>query len=423
MKLLRIFYRLVLSLSLFTLSSYGFGAEERRYSKKATQELQKQLKYFRTGERQVSLFRSPFAGEPKSLFDKVEGLLKARANPDCFTSDEDCPLQLAAQFGRSEFVSLLLRYGASHNMRRFGVMRTALWYAVDGNHVECARLLLDGRASPDIGDVDGEYPLHVAVRHQYLELTCLLLKKEYKANLNIQTRSDGSTPIHIAIGHRNRELTHLLLHAGANINTRNKRQLTPLHRAAQLGDLAIVRMLMDFGAWLWLEEEKKERKAFMYASMRGHIPVMVFLALWGSELDTGSIDLVEYYKFFLAFEPEFEVPDAVIMLGGIVRRYGSNRHYSFCEYSREERAGLLMSFVRAAAPPSFPEFLGEDITWLNEGLPVQYSMRNLIVRVGSRMYSLLTEIPHLLRDNWALIAWFTVELWALEIMPPSYYGR
>ena len=56
--------------------------------------------------------------------------------------------------------------------------------------------------------------------------------------------SDSNTGLMLAICYKKQEVMELLLaHPGVDINVRNKAEMTPLHLAVQMGDLALVSRL------------------------------------------------------------------------------------------------------------------------------------------------------------------------------------
>ena len=78
------------------------------------------------------------------------------------------PLKTFSELGDGDVVSWLLQNGASHNFTSTG--DTALHAAVSGNHLECARLLLQAGANPNQQDVDGCVPMWRVASDEMLDL-------------------------------------------------------------------------------------------------------------------------------------------------------------------------------------------------------------------------------------------------------------
>jgi ankyrin repeat protein len=153
---------------------------------------------------------------------------------------------------------------------------TALVYAVRSNDVESVRILLD--AGADVNQVTGYgwSPLLVATQNRYYKLASFLIDRG--ADLNL-TNKGGWTPLYLATDNRNiesgdypvrkadidhLEFIKLLLDKGAEVNARVKDSTetrtvftdqwldengaTAFLRASQSGDVALMRLLLAYGA-------------------------------------------------------------------------------------------------------------------------------------------------------------------------------
>jgi len=148
--------------------------------------------------------------------DTINELLASGVDPNKTDSYGNTPLSIAAHFGKSETIELLLKSGAH----------------IDG---------IDGKMSP----------LQCAAYSRHAETARLLLK--YNADPN---RADqyGRTPLAIAASHGDAILAKLLLEAGANVEQADKFGWRPLHvalRSTQTsnpGRLATVKTLLEYSA-------------------------------------------------------------------------------------------------------------------------------------------------------------------------------
>ncbi len=153
---------------------------------------------------------------------------------------------------------------------------TALVFAARQGDLESARLLLDAGADANRTTEYGWTPLLTAVHNRYYRLAAFLLERGADPNI---ANKGGWSPLYIATDNRNIEsgdyptrrpdmdhldLIGLLLAAGADPNPRMASSTetrtifthqwlyepgaTPFLRAAQSGDLTLVRLLLEHGA-------------------------------------------------------------------------------------------------------------------------------------------------------------------------------
>jgi len=152
------------------------------------------------------------------------------------------PLQEAATFS-IEMVKLLVARGADINTRRYPALHTALSRA---KHREMAEFLIQNGADVNAKNASGNTPLYYAILYiDDSDFINLLIANG--ADVNTKNRG-GETPLHIeaqasrmvfvtqagrmelATQAGRTETAKLLLEAGANINCRDDRGQTPLHR-------------------------------------------------------------------------------------------------------------------------------------------------------------------------------------------------
>lgn len=156
-------------------------------------------------------------------------------------------LHIAAERGFSSIVQVLLASGAHVDAVKPNG-GTALCSACQANQVASVKVLLEAGANVDLGMNDGTTPLHYAAIHSS-EILELLLNKG--AQVNVSTTSadlEGATPLHIAAEFGQLKWVRLLLAKGANVNAMMLNGRTPIVHACKEGQAEIVKTLLDAGA-------------------------------------------------------------------------------------------------------------------------------------------------------------------------------
>jgi ankyrin repeat protein len=125
-----------------------------------------------------------------------------------------------------EMLKFLVSKGANVNHRDRNGM-TPLFASVDiGGSLRKTRYLLETGADPNQqSEIDGDFPLRIAVSWQNLELVAVLL--DYGANPNMQRR-DGDTALMEACRQDNIEVVKVLLGNGADTSLKNRNGLSAL---------------------------------------------------------------------------------------------------------------------------------------------------------------------------------------------------
>lgn len=197
------------------------------------------------------------------------------------------PLHAAVSSGSTKIVRYLLEKGAQID-RQNSLGLTALGLAALQGHDRVVQLLLGHKASMEVVDAKGYTVLHYASVVK-AEIVKLLL--EAKARVNAQITSEGEdngcTPLHGAAQMGNVAVIRLLSHYGAHIEACDAKSLTPLHAAAGQGKADAVICLLELNA----NSEARDRGGFTplhHAAAKNHIEVARTLLQHGAEPDPVS---------------------------------------------------------------------------------------------------------------------------------------
>ncbi|WP_265032364.1 ankyrin repeat domain-containing protein [Wolbachia endosymbiont (group B) of Apotomis turbidana] len=167
----------------------------------------------------------------------VEFLFNNNANINAKDVYGNTPLHVAAQYSSSlEIVKFLLDKDISgiNNITNNGW--TPLHVAIQGNKLNTVELLLGRGADIEVRDIYNQTSLDLATRKGYLDIAGILKQVQLDRKLLTIVESGGFNE---AKG---------LIAQDANIDTNDKNGNTLLYSAAEIGDLNLVKLLLDNGA-------------------------------------------------------------------------------------------------------------------------------------------------------------------------------
>lgn len=246
------------------------------------------------------------AAEEGDYDDVARVLLDHGAHVDARTEAGWRPLHEAAKFGNDKVIRLLLERGAevlTHNYNAAPPFHEAVVYArhtsmmilleagADVNGLrptpsyisplaltacwgrdETMHLLLKNGADIHQRDEEGRTALHRAAEHGQLATTKVLIDENSDISANDEW---GKTPLAWAADRRHAEVTRLLLET-ATRRLGIHSALTPLHHAAEHGEVQAVRVLLEQGAELFWKDNMN-RNPLRLAQQYGHTEIAELL--------------------------------------------------------------------------------------------------------------------------------------------------
>ncbi|KAL8722852.1 MAG: hypothetical protein Q9225_000739 [Loekoesia sp. 1 TL-2023] len=228
----------------------------------------------------------------------VVRLLKAQNFVDCRDSSGTTPLMWAATGGHTQVVQILLHEGADPSLS-CQRSTTALHRAIDGNHVDIVRYLLN---CPNIKVHAVETaqhrftPLLLAVARQRAEIVSMLMHTP-GLDINLQAGPYKSTALGIAARREDAQIVRqILAHPDIDVN-KGDDWCTPLTNAARDGCVSMVEALLDHGADPEIQEVPKYsgKTPLNRAIAYGHIAVVKLLLRRGANpkvLDTDDRTII-----------------------------------------------------------------------------------------------------------------------------------
>lgn len=238
-----------------------------------------------------------------SNLEKVTILIQQGASLNMQTSKEGLtPLNIAARWGNVEMVRLLLNHGADKELPDkqgctplINCCLTA-WHPEDGDEGSplylTAVLLLEAGASVNHWNLDGQQPLHIAVRQHNFALIRALLK--HGADPNARQVHLDSCPLHLVP--ISPEIIQILCAAGADINA--KIGGAPfLHLVCELPvELWSLELLLQLGADI-LQKDAHGRTVLHLSVMKGNIAETKLLL---TKMDVSCLDQAGSTPLFYA---------------------------------------------------------------------------------------------------------------------------
>ena len=200
-------------------------------------------------------------------------------------STYDTALHQAVQRGHLPVVDALLNAGADVDAQdRFG--NTALHLAVFQRDAHLVLRLIDWRANVNLQDLVGVTPRDLALRSSRHDLMMLL---DAGANVNFEDESQG-TVLHAAIGNRDADLVKLIIEAGGDLNVQNARGETPWEYAMRMGFCDMVAILAAADA----NGENRQRSSPLHVAIReyfawGDPGLVLHLVDTGADLNAQDI--------------------------------------------------------------------------------------------------------------------------------------
>jgi ankyrin repeat protein len=191
------------------------------------------------------LANGPIQHAPVNVLDEM---VQAVGKPAAWF--EPLRLQIAAREGDLTAIKGLLRLAGAHKNT---VVRgaTPLSAALEGEHVEVAKLLVQGGCDPNVRLAGGVTALHVAARNAKTAASADVLRDLLAAGADIEAQTDEKqTPLVAGLsGHLCKEGVQVLVEQGKAINVASADGTTPLLAEARgWCRPSVVRLLLGAGA-------------------------------------------------------------------------------------------------------------------------------------------------------------------------------
>ncbi|TRY90935.1 hypothetical protein DNTS_022174 [Danionella cerebrum] len=163
-----------------------------------------------------------------------------------------------------------------------------LHYAVSLANEEAIKFLLLSNCNPNLPNAVGATPLHIAAEKRLKGVSEILLSRK-TTNVNAKDE-DQYTPLHFAAQNGDEALTRFLIDRSANINETDAQGRTPTQIACHHGQENVVRVLLSRGADVQVKG-KEDWTALHLAAWKGHLGIVKLLVKQaGADVDGQTSD-------------------------------------------------------------------------------------------------------------------------------------
>ncbi|RDH84503.1 MAG: hypothetical protein DIZ80_03215 [endosymbiont of Galathealinum brachiosum] len=158
--------------------------------------------------------------------------------------------------------------------------------AVINGDIKQVKALLESGSKPDVFNVDGITPLHMAVYNENSEIVKDLLKKGANPNLIGKGEIEGLSPLMLAVDVKSEEIISNLLGFGANPLLQSSDLNTPLHFVIRVeNNQAAIAMINSLKEYKDMPLNEDGMSPFLLAIDNGNYEIVkVFLDKFGNEI-------------------------------------------------------------------------------------------------------------------------------------------
>ncbi|XP_070579675.1 transient receptor potential cation channel subfamily A member 1-like [Ptychodera flava] len=211
-------------------------------------------------------------------------LIERGANVNAKDGEHMTPLHRASMYSRMDVMHLLCKKGALLEARDLEFFTTLLAAAWKGQ-IKAAQFLIQQGADVTVCDRDMKTCLHWAVEGNHFDFIKMLLDKTGMQLLNRKDKNE-QTAVHCAAEAGSAKILRLLLELKADVNWKDSEEQLPLHVAAHNGCLECVRLLVEATPTRINEDDIDGNTPLLLAAEKGHDKVVQHLLKVGADISS-----------------------------------------------------------------------------------------------------------------------------------------
>jgi ankyrin repeat protein len=206
-------------------------------------------------------------------------------------NQENYLITYAIRFNKKDIVKLLLIKGSRYDVVD-KVGRSILYDAIESDYGDILKIILDhaetsiGIVITDIRDVNGNIPLHYAIKFKNLHATRILA--DYGSKMYIEDE-DGHNALHLAIKSKNISIVKAVTAVQTNFDAKNKKGDTALHMAINYQYTDIVKHILSQGADPNIPDNDSNFTPVHYAVGWNNYEILSLLIEAGAILDSQDV--------------------------------------------------------------------------------------------------------------------------------------
>nr|XP_034311437.1 transient receptor potential cation channel subfamily A member 1 isoform X1 [Crassostrea gigas] len=224
----------------------------------------------------------------------IETLIDLGADTSLLNFAKMAPVHLAVDLGLLEPLRTILIKDKTSAILPGETGATPLHYCAYKDRDECAKLLLEHGAKPCKSCDDGFYPIHAAATRASDKTLEVLIKHVERLGYTREvvlsfTDKYNNTPLHSAVSSGDPEAVRVCLNAGAALDVQQEDKSTALHFACAQGGLSIIQMMRQLQPEKFMTASKKtdilKMTPLHRAALFNHVNVVKFLIDEGVEVN------------------------------------------------------------------------------------------------------------------------------------------
>ncbi|XP_048762327.2 transient receptor potential cation channel subfamily A member 1-like isoform X2 [Ostrea edulis] len=237
----------------------------------------------------------------------IEALIQQGADTSVLNCAKMAPVHLAIDLGLIEQLRTILLLDKSSTIMRGETGNTPLHYCAFKDRDDCAKLLLEHGAKPCLSCDDGFYPIHSAATRASDKTLEVLIKHVERLGYTREsvlsfTDKYNNTPLHSAVSSGDPEAVRVCLNAGAGLDVQQEDKSTALHFACAQGGLNIIHIMRQLQPEKFIIASQKtdilQMTPLHRAALFNHVTVVKFLI--DEKVEINAVDCQKRTPLLLA---------------------------------------------------------------------------------------------------------------------------